>query len=175
MKRLLTLALLACMGAHAQTASQLVRDDLETYLDGGSSALGWQQLVTTARELQAAYAGNEVAAGIKYGTGADIVVSGTVQRVAMGYVALSAGERPWLRVLAYDLPEQWVAGLTPGQRVRIACRTVRKTIVDPALRQCEPLAAYVERMVAQYVRELPRLAAAGNEGARLVQQRAQRR
>lgn len=173
MKRLLTLALLACAAAHAQTAPELVRDDLQTYLDGGSSALGWQQLVTTARELQAAYAGNEVAAGIKYGTGADIVVSGAVQRVAEGYVALDAVPmRPWLRVLAYDLPEQWAAGVTPGQRVRVVCRTVRKAVTGPALRQCEPLAAYVERMVAQYVRELPRLAAAGDEGARLVQRRA---
>ncbi len=165
------LLLLACGSAYAQTAPQLVRDDLQTYLDGGDSALGWRQIVTTAGQLQRAYSENEIAAGERYAFGPDIVVSGTVRQVSERAVILEGADR-FVNPRLMDMPPAWAVTLAPGQRIRVACKTVRKVGAWPVLQQCEPLGDYIERMVAAYTRALPRLVAQGDAGAMLVQRRA---
>ena len=157
---------------------ELVKDDLLADLDGAESALGWRQILTTAPRLQAAYDANEVAADKKFVTGPNIFLTGTVVSIdkTIGDKAvlnLYGGKHPYIGPRAFILPgnDAWLAKLEKGNTVALACDRVRRILANVALYECLPKAVYVELMVGNYMRDLPKLARQGNEMAMFLQRK----
>jgi len=159
-------------------ATALVKDDLETYIDGGQASIGWRMSVVEARKLHEAYEANEVAADRKYST-ADIIISGTIASIDK-----TIGDRPAVRLIArgpYIGPtafvtpshEPFLATLAKGQRVSFGCKRIRRILGGVALYDCEPIASYIERMSKGFVQQIPTLARQGDSTAKLLQQRMQ--
>lgn len=157
---------------------ELVKDDLLAHLDGAESALGWQQIVTTAPRLQAAYEANEVAADKKFANGPDIFLTATVVSIdkTIGDKAvlnLQGGKNPYISPRAFVLPgnEEWLAKLQKGNAVALVCDRVRRILANIALYECLPKSVYVELMVTNYMRDLPKMARQGNEMAMFLQRK----
>ena len=161
-----------------QQVKELVKDDLMAHLDGAESALGWKQILTTAPRLQAAYDANEVAADKKFANGPDIFLTGIVVSIdkTIGDKAvlnLYGGTNPYVGPRTFILPgnEDWLAGLRKGNNVALVCDRVRRILANLALHDCLPKPVYVELMVTNYMRDLPKLARQGNEMAMFLQRK----
>lgn len=146
--------------ATAQDVKLLIRDDLEVYLRGGVSALGWSMHRVTPTQLVVDFRANEVAASRKYLDGSDIVISGTVRMVT---VTLNTPRIDLGGVSAFmRTSDDWLASLKPGQRVTVVCRRVRQVLGMVGAYDCESRTPYVQRMVEAYFHSMHGLAQGGD-------------
>ena len=149
--------------ATAQDVKPLIRDDLETYLAGGRSALGWNMTLVTATQLLVDFRANEVAASRQYLGGPDIIITGTVRLVT---VTLNTPRIELGGVSAFmRQSDDWLASLKPGQRVTVACPRARQVLGMVGAYDCEPREAYVRRMVDAYFYSMHGLAQSGDKMA----------
>lgn len=149
--------------ARAQDVKPLIRDDLETYLDGGHSALGWNMARVKPAQLQHAFHVNEVAAARQYVGGPDLVITGTVRLVT---ITLNTPRIDFGGVSAFmRTSDDWLASLKPGQRVTVVCRRARQVLGMVGAYDCEQRATYVRRMVDAYFYSMHGLAKGGDKMA----------
>jgi hypothetical protein len=149
--------------ARAQDVKPLIRDDLETYLDGGRSVLGWNMLRVTPTQLVVDFRANEVAASRQYLGGPDLVITGTVRLVT---VTLNTPRIELGGVSAFmRTSDDWLASLKPGQRVTVVCRRARQVIGMVGAYDCERRATYVQRMTDAYFYSMHGLAQGGDKMA----------
>lgn len=149
--------------ATAQDVKPLIRDDLETYLDGGRSVLGWNMQRVTPTKLVVDFRANEVAAARQYVGGPDLVITGTVRLVTL---TLNTPRIELGGVSAFmRTSDDWLASLKPGQRVTVACRRARQVLGMVGAYDCEPREAYVRRMTEAYFYSMHGLAQGGDKWA----------
>lgn len=154
--------------ARAQDVKPLISDDLETYLDGGRSVLGWNMQRVTPAFLTNAFRANEVAATREYVGGPDIVITGTVRSITLTFNTPRidiGGVSAFMRQ-----SDDWLASLKPGQRVTVACRRARQVLHMVGAYDCEPRETYVRRMVEAYFYSMHGLAKGGDKmAAKLIE------
>lgn len=149
--------------ATARDVKPLIRDDLEVYLRGGVSSLGWSMHRVVPSQLLVDFRTNEVAATRLYLAGSDIAITGTVRLVTM---TLNTPRIELGGVSAFmRQADDWLASLKPGQRVTVVCRRARQVLGMVGAYDCEPRDVYVQRMTDAYFYSLHGLAKGGDKMA----------
>lgn len=157
----------------------LILNEISTAIQGGNvvdsnlkgKILG-ETLIVNAHDLQTAYERNEVAADLAY-KDRNIFSVGVVKSIdrSIGenyFIGLAGGSNPFMTPKASmaDGYVQYLASLSKGTQISLACKGGGMLVGSAILKDCEPLGEYVINKIDKYAEEARRIspeASRGNE------------
>lgn len=117
-------------------------------------------VTASTSELQTAYEKNEVAADLSY-KDKSIFAKGIVKSIDRGigesyYLSMSGGSNPFMAPKASmaDGYVQYLASLSKGKEVSLACKGGGMLMGSAILKNCEPLDAYLQNKIQSFVAQI---------------------